>query len=304
MRSTPRCFAGHRVTVAWTFTDEVDRYAERAWDLLSARAAENTLALTSIENLRRSRPSSEKPPLFGWYDEGGRVSGAVSRTPPYGVILSVVPDEALAGLALGLRARGADVPGVTGVVATVHRFVEIWTAGTALTAETTMSTRLYALHTLQPPAPPPAGRPRAARRDDFELSCRWFAAFAREAGVPWVDIERFVGEAIEQGLLWLWEDATGTVVSVAHRHRSAAGVARVGPVYTPAEHRRQGYGAAVTAACTADALHRDADQVVLFTDLANPTSNSIYQQIGYRPVGDHRTVRFRAAEETGLPSGT
>ncbi|MDP9319178.1 MAG: hypothetical protein M3O94_08950, partial [Actinomycetota bacterium] len=60
------------------------------------------------------------------------------------------------------------------------------------------------------------------------------------------------------------------------------GVTRVGPVYTPPEHRRRGYGAAVTAACTRDALDH-AEDVVLFTDLANPTSNSIYQQIGYRP---------------------
>lgn len=72
----------------------------------------------------------------------------------------------------------------------------------------------------------------------------------------------------------------------------AAGVARVGPVYTPTDHRRLGYGAAVTAACTRDALDRGVDAVVLFTDLANPTSNAIHQQIGYRPVRDQSVIRF------------
>jgi predicted GNAT family acetyltransferase len=80
---------------------------------------------------------------------------------------------------------------------------------------------------------------------------------------------------------------------MACRHRTAAGVARVGPVFTPPEHRRHGYGAAVTAACTRDALERDADDVVLFTDLDNPTSNAIYQRLGYLPVSDHAVVRFR-----------
>lgn len=42
----------------------------------------------------------------------------------------------------------------------------------------------------------------------------------------------------------------------------------------------------------------DADRVVLFADLANPTANAIYQQIGFRPVGDHRVVRFSTREST------
>lgn len=72
-----------------------------------------------------------------------------------------------------------------------------------------------------------------------------------------------------------------------------AGVTRVGPVYTPPEGRRNGYGTAVTAACTAGALQAGAEHVVLFTDLANPISNSIYQQIGYRPVSDRVILSFR-----------
>jgi predicted GNAT family acetyltransferase len=91
--------------------------------------------------------------------------------------------------------------------------------------------------------------------------------------------------------MWLWENEAGVPTSLAARQRTTAGAARIGPVYTPPEHRRHGYGAAVTAACTRDAL-RSADGVVLFTDLANPVSNSIYQQIGYLPVTDRAVIRF------------
>ena len=71
-----------------------------------------------------------------------------------------------------------------------------------------------------------------------------------------------------------------------------AGVARIAPVYTPPEHRRHGYAAAVTAAASADALARDAERVVLYTDLADPPPNAIYQRIGFRPIGERRVVHF------------
>jgi predicted GNAT family acetyltransferase len=66
----------------------------------------------------------------------------------------------------------------------------------------------------------------------------------------------------------------------------------VAPVYTPPEHRRRGYGAAVTAACAADALARDADHVVLFTDRTNATSNSVYQRIGFERIAERDVIRF------------
>jgi predicted GNAT family acetyltransferase len=62
--------------------------------------------------------------------------------------------------------------------------------------------------------------------------------------------------------------------------------ARIGPIYTPPELRRRGYASALTADLTQMLLYRGSRFCFLFTDLANPTSNSIYQQIGYRPVAD------------------
>jgi predicted GNAT family acetyltransferase len=64
-------------------------------------------------------------------------------------------------------------------------------------------------------------------------------------------------------------------------------------VYTPPERRGRRYGGAITAATCADALARDAERVVLFTDADNPAPNVVYERIGFRPVADHRVVRFR-----------
>jgi predicted GNAT family acetyltransferase len=73
----------------------------------------------------------------------------------------------------------------------------------------------------------------------------------------------------------------------------AAGVSRIGPVYTPPEVRGRGFGSAVTAAACRWALAAGAGQVVLFADLANPTSNRVYTRLGFAPVGDSVSLSFR-----------
>lgn len=291
--STSRRRAHHCGSVPWEFTDDVEVYAERAWGLLAVAPAENTLALTVIQSVRAGRRWSEDPMLFGWY-EAGHTAGAVSMTPPYELLLAAVPDHAVGELVSGLRARAVRIPGVNGEVATADRFAAAWTAGSPLRATPAMRLRLYVLGTLRPPTPPPPGRPRRAGQADFAGVAGWFTAFQSEGGVHAVDVGPVVRDRIEAGLVWLWEDTAGTAVSIAARNRTAAGVARVAPVYTPPEHRRHGYGTAVTAACTRDALDQDAEHVALFTDLANPTSNAIYQQIGYRPVRDQQVIHFVA----------
>ena len=67
---------------------------------------------------------------------------------------------------------------------------------------------------------------------------------------------------------------------------------RVGYVYTPAEHRRRGYASALVARVSRHILDSGFRQCVLYTDLANPTSNRIYRAIGYRPIQDVMDVNF------------
>jgi predicted GNAT family acetyltransferase len=88
-------------------------------------------------------------------------------------------------------------------------------------------------------------------------------------------------------------------MAVAGVSPAAAGVARVGPVYTPPAARGRGYGSAVTATASQAAIDAGASHVVLYTDLSNPTSNAIYQAIGYRPDHDADEVAFRYPEPAG-----
>ncbi len=277
--------------MSWQFTDDVQTYAQQTWAMLAAHPAQNTVALTVIENVRAGRRWSPEPMLFGWYEAPEHPLGAFSMTPPYGLLLADVAAFTVEPLVEALLARGVEVTGVNGETSVAEGFVTAWIERRPTRAVPRRHERLYRLQALLPPSPT-RGQPRVADAGDVSTAVDWFTRFQVEAGAYLVDVEPAVRDRVENGLLWLWEDDDGRLVSMAGRNRTTAGVARVGPVYTPPEHRRRGFGAAITAACTRDALTRDAHEVVLFTDLSNATSNAIYQQIGYHPLRDHLVVDF------------
>jgi hypothetical protein len=221
--------------MGWHVTGVVEPYAAAAWALLARDPVQHTVALSVIASVRAGHRWSEHM-WFAYYDDG-TVRGAVSLTPPFELLLAVVPEDTLDELIDALRRDGVRFPGINGATETVERFVARWTSVTGTRAVPVLRMRLYRLGTLRWPERTPAGGGRPARPDDLEIA----------------------------------------------------------PVYPPPGRRRRGYGTAVTTACTHDALARGAEHLVLFTDLANPTSNSIYQQLGYRPVRDFARTRFTAS---------
>src|SRR3954454_13319505 len=229
--------------------------------------------------------------VFGWLEDG---RGAVSRTPPYDLLLSVVPD--VDELAAALRDRDIDVPGVNGEVETVERFIATWGGE----HHVKMRMRRFELGRLSPPYPPPPGAARLAAAGDLALANRWFDAFTEELSLPGRAGHR-TEMSIDEGMLMLWE-AGGEPVSTALRTPAVGGVSRVVCVYTPPEHRGRRYGGAITAACAADALSRDAARVVLFTDADNPAPNKVYERIGFRPVAGHPAGRFRPRGSSRAPA--
>ena len=155
-------------------------------------------------------------------------------------------------------------------------------------------TRLFELGQLVPPAPVP-GRLRSATADDVDLALEWFGAFmadadeqaGRAAGVsahetPTADD---MLRRIEGGRVWFWLDEDGHRVHLTAANPPSFGAARIGPVYTPRHARGRGYASAAVAEVSRLIVEGGA-RACLFTDQANPTSNGIYQALGYQPVVD------------------
>ncbi len=190
---------------------------------------------------------------------------------------------------------------MNGHVAAAEAFAATWRAGTpGGQATETRRLRLYRLGELAWPDPAPDGAPRVAADSDAPLLADWFAAFADEvhdtdAGE---DQAAAVRDKLSHGGVLVWE-AGGRTAAFAGVTRQVVKMVRVGPVYTPPELRGRGYASAVTAEVSRRAREAGAEEVLLYTDLANPTSNSIYQRIGYRAVEDRVVLAFSSALVTG-----
>ncbi|MFE2974531.1 GNAT family N-acetyltransferase [Streptomyces sp. NPDC059258] len=273
--------------MTWTFTGDVDVFLAAAGPSLAARPVEHTVVLTVTERLRRSGAHhyGAGDPVLGWWrGADGAVTGTLVRTPPHGALLTAVPAEAVAPLVEALGA-GPDLDGLN-----ADRDTAALLAARLPGYRTVQEQRLYRLGTLLPPSPAPEGRARAATRADRALLVAWVAGFAEATGQAKSSAEWLVDDGTERGSLTLWESG-GRPVALAGRTRMLAGMVRVTSVYTPPEFRGRGYGAAVTAAASRAALEEGAAEVLLFTDLANPTSNGVYLRIGYETVADRVQLR-------------
>jgi GNAT superfamily N-acetyltransferase len=277
--------------MSWTITDDLEWYLAEAGEFLRADPAENTVPLAVAESMRaQGSKAGGAPPMFGWWRSGaGDVAGTCMRTDPYPLLLGLMPDEAVEELVELLAERKVPVPGVNAQDALALTFAVAWEIRADATSIVKMRQRLYRLDRLERPTVP--GEPRVATSADLELAQEWYEAFGRDTGTPGDPTGNAMADKMSYGGIILWE-VDGVPVSLGGRTRVVAGMARVAPIYTPPEHRRRGYGAAITAVVTQDALDAGARDVVLFTDVDNPTSNNIYQSLGFRPLSDRLVLAF------------
>jgi predicted GNAT family acetyltransferase len=196
-------------------------------------------------------------------------------------------------ISLGLRP-----PGVAGPAEPARAVAAAWAVITGDSIERDRTILLNELGSLVEVPVPPGAR-RAGRAENVPLIAEWLHTFSVEIEHPVPTNAHAVADhMIRNGQLDVWIDDGQVVSMVGCRH--AAGVARIGPVYTPPEHRNRGYARRLTYEVTADALQQPGvDHAMLFTDAANPVSNLIYRQAGYEPRGEHVEIDF--AERTVEP---
>jgi predicted GNAT family acetyltransferase len=221
---------------------------------------------------------------------------AVMMTPPFNLAvfsqLLIPAAGVLEPLIANLQAQAVSVPGVVGPAPYSKTFAELWSAATGQKYRLKVSMRLFQLEKVIPPPPTP-GQLRQATEADLELVARWAVAFQEEALEEQANLEQMRQGAkarIAAGAIYLWED--GEVVSMAGVSRPTVNTITVNSVYTPPEFRGKGYASQCVAGMSQRMLDKGYQACVLFTDLANPTSNSIYQKMGYRPVADFDQYHF------------
>jgi predicted GNAT family acetyltransferase len=279
---------------------DVDSFLAQVGETLVAREAEHNLMLGICGSLHRRVLSS--PPYFAVvHDEAGRVIAAALRTPPHQLLLSEIDDLA----AVPLIARdvhqdlaGEPLPGVLGPPLAAAALAHEWAALTGTTTRVRMQQRIYRADHADLAARTPPGAMRVCTVADRDLLLPWLAAFTREAlpdepasADEAALVERRLADPAAGFVLWEDGDPRRPVALAGYGGPTAHGM-RVAPVYTPPELRGRGYATALVAALTQMLLDRGHRFCFLYTNLANPTSNSIYQRIGYEAVTDAEQWRF------------
>ena len=289
------------------FFESPRAFLDAAGDLLAAEPVlGSVIASVTLRAVREVADGSDSwaevaAPFRRWWlavrdGEGEVVSAAMRTAPfkPYPTFALPMPEEAARALAVALHERGELLGGANGALpgSEVLARATAELVGGEVVAD--KATRLWEATSVEVP-PAPEGRLRQATEDDAELVLAWFTAFHEEADeqagrVP----DPTSGEhntidsvlvRIREGVEWLWELPDGTIAHLSGAGLPSYGVSRIGPVYTPKEHRGRGIASYVVGELTRRGLEAGT-RMCLFTDQANPTSNKIYAGLGYEPVID------------------
>lgn len=273
-------------------SSNANEFLNRSESWLVQSEAENNLML-GIARWLSDQPSDDgSENYWATVSEDGRVVGAAFRTPPYPLAVAMLPLEAVPLLVTDVRATYSELPGVSGPTAVAEEFANLWIDRAGGSWRVDLRQRIHALTAVNELATSVPGRLRRMEPSDAPLILEWMQGFVRETGVPG-DAERAARPHLEKRNFYLWDDNAPR--SVAAVLRDSPHGACVSAVYTPPIHRRKGYATAVVAALSERLLSSGKDFCCLYTDLANPTSNSIYAKIGYEPIRDDVRVVFEPA---------
>lgn len=267
--------------------ENIDRYYKTVKDYLLQQEATHCLMLGLC-----SRNFKEQPYL-AVVKKNNTVLATAIQTPPHKLVLSKsLSEDAIALIASDLVSREVSLPGVIAPQPEALIFAKVWQSLTGQSFQLDMLQRIYQLEVVKP-INMANGHLRSANDSDRSLLIDWIRAFTEEAirdSEPEPNYQAICDRRLSQNSLYLWQD--DVPVSMAGFSGATSNGIRINAVYTPPEYRRKGYASSCVAALSKTLLDKGYRYCFLFTNLANPTSNSIYQKIGYQPVCYVSNYRF------------
>lgn len=270
------------MSISVAFSDDPARVLREARAFLASEPVLHNVILTLLE----ARAAYPEPGRYWLATDDGAAAGVVFQSPlNFIATLTPMTPDVVAAMVDAIAEAGVALPGVSGEAGTAARFAGQWTERHKSAAVPYEGQRIYEVRdVLETPAA--GGHLRRAKRDDRELVIAWLSGFQADTG----------GEqggsnpdaVVDRRSFWLWEDRGPASMAVSTP--PVERVVRVGYVYTPPELRNRGYAGACVGALSKQVLE-GGHRSILYTDLGNPVSNSIYRRLGYRAVAE--VLRYR-----------
>lgn len=274
--------------------DEPGRFLATAGPFLRSAEAENSMLYLPAERILVAPQEDDAGCYWATVSARGAIVAAAFHVPVGGALVTAGPDEACALIAADMAGRARTPNSVVGPLASCEAFARAWREHTGQAHMLRFHLRHFEL--TQPPSVFAAsGCARLPLDSESETLVDWNVAFVAEVELPETaeQTRRRAKNRIGNGQARIWDD--GGPVAYAGYGADASDTVRIAPVYTPPEFRGKGYASALVADLSRELFARGKRAIFLTTDVANPTSNSIYQRIGYRPVADHYHFSLFAA---------
>ncbi|MBU9672351.1 GNAT family N-acetyltransferase [Planococcus sp. CP5-4] len=276
----------------WKWYKEIGEYVEKARPLLEKREDLYSLFLGVLGQIEQGRYETF---FLGLAEDAQGIAALALMTPPHPLQLIVLRESVNVEVLAANEFRDAkiEISGVIGDKRTAERFTEAWGGF----AEIAMDQGLYRIDAVQKKLPKSPGTWRVANRLDAALLADWYQLFGEDTGTgnpSQEEAEEKIADFISRKEVFLWEDG-GRVVSCMKKARPSKHGVTVSFVFTPKELRKKGYARTLVAEITEELLN-EYDFAMLYTDLANGTSNKIYQEIGYEQIANPVHLKFGQPE--------
>lgn len=280
------------------FYEDINEFYNLVLPFLLEREAENNLLFSILDGIKinPTRYGEDPPILMVVRDDNLIIQQVSLRTPPLRLVLSYTDNlDAIAVLAKELLKRNREIPGVVGFKEGVKIFTQLWSETKNLIHSLIRNERIYQLDKVVEET---LGKRTfiIGGKSHQPLILEWTKEFILEALSESDDtyIERSqkrIGDDIKNEKIFLLLD-NNEVVSMVRKSGKTPNGNLVNLVYTPPKLRKRGYATECVAKLSKHLLEEGNQFCFLFTDLMNPTSNSIYQKIGYQPVIDVDEYKF------------
>lgn len=281
----------HHMTEKLVQYSKPKEFADAVVPFLQRDEARYSVLLGVIDTLVRRPEVFQDHYLAAFRDVSDNVTGAVWMTPPYAFGMTDL-EESQIKLAINFaKTIGTRPTAIFGTAPTAEAFMHLWTLETGQSVTARMAMRMFeATEVIEPGTV--AGSWRPANMSDLPILTEWTYLYSMDVHEPLSKDQAKVSteQAISSVTRFIWE-IDGMPMAMAGCIATSSTSSRVPLVFTPKDFRGRGYASNLVARLTQAQLNKKM-RVFLYTDLANPTSNKIYQEIGYRPLYDSLRYSF------------
>ena len=274
------------MTIEVSFSNNAGWILDKAKVFLRSKPVHNNVILT----LLHARVEHFMPGRYWVAMDGNAVVGVVFQSPlNFQALVTPMEPDIVRSVVDAISDAKVKLPGVGGDATTAAHFAGQWAERQKSAVVPFMGQRIYEVDKVKVPTGV-EGHLRKAVLGDQDLLIDWVRRFyADTTGVRESEAEDLVDARLSAGQLWLWDSAGP--VSMAGLTPPIEDVVRVQLVYTPPENRSKGYASACVASLSKQ-VRDEGHRCILYTDLGNPISNSVYRRIGYNVVVEGIRYRF------------